>query len=66
MAQRKETGDSIPAMSQAKRYSLVDHCAPKVASRGSRYLQETCNAPDLTDPTGRVRLENLPFSRNDT
>jgi len=53
-------------MSRANRDSLVDHFVSKGDTLNSRSLSETCNALKFYDSAGRVILENLPFSRNDS
>ncbi len=53
-------------MLRASRKSAIDHSRPVAAGAGGKKLRETFHSLEIFDRSGRVVLENLPFSRNDT
>ena len=53
-------------MSRPSRDSTFDHFRLEATTSGSKDLREAFHALDVIDRSGRVVLENLPFSRNDT
>jgi hypothetical protein len=53
-------------MSRPSRDSTFDHFRLEATTSGSKDLREAFQDLDVIDGSGRVVLENLPFSRNDT
>jgi hypothetical protein len=53
-------------MSRARKISAADLCRPVAATSGDKYVQEAFHSLEILDRSGRVVLESLPFTRNDT
>lgn len=53
-------------MSQASRNHAVDHVRTFEARSGDKFVREAFQTLEIIDSSGRVVVENLPFTRNDT